>query len=73
MKLKKLKKLIKEFRVEEEFGGSGVGSGAIAGAGIGLQGEPGVRPEDQPGNKKRKKDFPKSPVLTGIFKRKFRG
>jgi hypothetical protein len=72
--LKKIKKLIKEFRLihEDGFAGSGVGGGAIAGAGIGPQGEPGVHPEDQPGFKKRKSDFPKpkSPVMTGMFKRK---
>ena len=49
MRLKKLRKLIKEFKEikEEGFGGSGVGGGAIAGAGIGPQGEPGVQPKDQ--------------------------
>lgn len=71
--LKKVKKLIKEFKLikEDGFAGSGVGGGAIAGAGIGPQGEPGVHPQNQPGYK-RKKDFPKpkSPVMSGMFKRK---
>ena len=68
--LKKIKKLIKEKKLNEE--GSVVGGGAIAGAGIGPQGEPGVHPSNQPGYKKRKSDFPKpkSPVMTGIYKRK---
>lgn len=51
-------------------GGNTVGSGAIAGVGIGPQGEPGVHPKDQPSNKKRKSDFPKSPVLPQLFKRR---
>jgi len=78
-KVKKIKKLIKELRSIKEDGVIGgptnaVGTGAIAGAGVGPYGEPGVHPENQPGYKKRKKYFsnknPKSPVMSGIYKRK---
>lgn len=66
--LKKIKKLIKEKRINEEGVANAVGGGAIAGAGIGPQGEPGVHPSNQPGFKKRKSDFPKpkSPVMSGL-------
>ena len=53
-------------------GGNTVGGGAIAGVGVNNpsvgpnQGEPGVFPK----HKKRKSDFPKSPVLTQILARK---
>lgn len=69
--LKKIKKLIKEKRINEEGIAAGpvnvVGTGAIAGTG-GKGGEPGVHPSDQPGFKKRKSDFPKpkSPVMSGL-------
>jgi len=59
-------------KIKEEFAGSGVGSGAVASVGIGPQGEPGVHPRNQPGYRKHKPDFPKpkSPVMSGIYKRK---
>ena len=71
--MKKIKKLIKELKIIDEDGVVNVvGGGAIAGVGVGPQGEPGVHPEDQPANAKIKSDFPKSkpPVMSGLFKRK---
>lgn len=63
----KLKKLIREFRLIQEEG-SVVGGGAIAGAGIGPQGEPGVHPSDQPKIKKKKipDNLTRSPVIGGF-------
>lgn len=65
-KLKKLRKILKELK-EEGFAGTGVGG--VAGIGIAVggdksQAEPGVN------MKKRKKDFPKSPVMSTIRRNK---
>lgn len=61
-KLKKLRKILKELR-EEGFAGTGVSGVAGIGVSVGgdkTQAEPGVN------MKRRKKDFPKSPVMTTI-------
>jgi len=60
---------MKTFKSFKEEMGSVVGTGNIAGAGIGPQGEPGVPAGIT--TTKRKKDFPKqnSPVMS-LFKRK---
>lgn len=59
---------MKSFKSFKEEIGSVVGTGNIAGAGVGSQGEPGV-PSGVTSSKKR--DFPKekSPVMS-LFKRK---
>ena len=62
-RLEKIKSII------QEDGGAPTncaGGGAVAGIGVGPQGEPGVLP------KKRKQDCPKikSPVMSGIYRRK---
>ena len=61
-KLKKLRKILKELK-EEGFAGTGVSG--VAGLGIAVggdksQAEPGVN------MKNRKKDFPKSPVMSTV-------
>lgn len=63
-------KRFKEFKEEMSAGATVVGTGHIAGAGVGSQGEPGV-PAGVTTTSKRKKDFPKpnSPVMQ-LFKRK---
>lgn len=51
-----------------------VGSGNIAGAGVGPQGEPGVSPSRMPANKKFKKNTvpntPPTPVMGSMERRK---
>lgn len=61
---------MKKFKSFKEEIGSVVGTGNIAGAGIGPQGEPGV-PTGVTTTKRSKSDFPKqnSPVMK-LFKRK---
>jgi hypothetical protein len=63
-------KTFKEFTEEMSAGASVVGTGHIAGAGVGPQGEPGV-PAGITTTSKRKSDFPKvkSPVMK-MFTRK---
>ncbi len=60
---------MKKFNTLKEELGSIVGSGQIAGAGIGPQGEPGVPVGIT--TTKRKSDFPKKKIpVMGMFKRK---
>ena len=71
-RIQKIKKLIKEIRSIKEDGlGSAptnvVGGGAIAGAGVGSQGEPGVH--QTVGLKKTNSLKNKSPILFKMFKR----
>jgi hypothetical protein len=63
-------KTFKQFTEEMSAGASVVGTGNIAGAGVGPQGEPGV-PAGITATSKRKSDFPKvkSPVMK-MFTRK---
>ena len=64
MNFQKLKRILKEIKMKEEFSGSGVSG--VAGIGVAVNGdstqaEPGV-------HMKKKKDFPKTPV-NKVFKR----
>lgn len=72
MKLKKLRKLIKEFNSITEEGV--VSSAPTNVTGVNIAGTTpetvGVPVSVQNKYKKRKPDFPKSPVMSGMFKRK---
>lgn len=72
MKLKKLRKLIKEFDHITEDGIVSSAPANVTGASIaGTTPETvGVPVSVQKKNTKRKLDFPKSPVMSGMFKRK---
>ena len=61
---------MKTYKLFKEEIGSVVGTGNIAGAGVGPQGEPGVPAGVT--SSKRKSDFPKSPKspVMSMFKRK---
>lgn len=61
-------KTFKQFKEEMGAGASVVGTGQIAGAGVGPQGEPGV-PAGVTTTTKRKSDFPKKNPVMGIEKR----
>jgi len=69
-------KSFKEFlsEIKEKVNTPGLSEdGAIAGCGVGSQGEPGVSPKYQPllkSNKKVKPDFPKNPIIQPLVTRK---
>lgn len=65
MRLKKLKKLIKERRILDEDGGAGVGAAQGSVVGQGLVAGLGVGPQGEPPGKKRK-----SPVMFNVARRK---
>ena len=76
MKFNKIKKLLREKKPLAEDGVGGISSAPANVTGANIAGTTpdtvGVPVQNQPGYKKRKLDFPKnpkSPVLSGIYKR----